>query len=360
MSKSDNSSAPSPDPNIGIAQREMSALAKEEYQFFKTSVWPQMQSESARQTEAGIKLQEQQYKVGEKQLSTAEQYEQRMKQKFYPLQDQMIQEAKQYSAEGEQQRQAALAIGDVRDQFANTRQQNAMQMASYGINPSSGRFAGMANANQVMEAATGAAAATKARSAAEQLGWAKRMDAIGLGQNLPGNQATSVGLGLNAGTSSLAAGNTGLNAYGALGASAAQGYGGAMQGWSNVGQLGVQNYNAQVNAWGQQQQANAANNSAFGSTLGSLAGAGAMLGSTYMKGAGISDRRLKENIQFMGELPSGVKVYSFEYKPEFKDHPMAGHGHFIGVMADELEKIIPEAVFAMDNGYKAVNYELVA
>ena len=355
--KGGGGSMPSPDPNIGIAQREMSALAKEEYQFFKNSVWPQMSAESARQTEAGIKTQEQQYKIGEKQLSLADQYENRMRTKFYPMQDQMIQEAKQYSAEGEQARQGALAIGDVRSQFANTKIQNDMQMASYGISPTSGRFAGMANANQVMEAATGAAAATKARSAAEQLGWAKRMDAIGLGQGLPGNQATSVGLGLNAGTSSLAAGNTGLNAYGALGASAAQGFGGAMQGWNNVGQLGVQNYNAQVNAWGQQQQANAANNAAFGSTLGSLAGAGAFLGGQAI--TKYSDRRLKDNIQYIGDLDSGLKVYSFEYKDEFKDHPDCGHGTFIGVMADEVEEVIPEAVFTMDNGYKAVNYELV-
>lgn len=282
MSKSTGGGAPSPDPNIGIAQREMSALAKEQYNYFKFNIWPQMQSESERQTAAGIKTQEQQYQAGEKQLALSDEYLNRMRNKFYPLQDQLLQEAKQYSAEGEQQRQAALAIGDVRDQFANTRQQNAMQMASYGINPSSGRFAGMQNANQVMEAATGAAAATKARSAAEQLGWAKRMDVQGLGQGLAGNQSTAMGLGLNAGTSSLAAGNTGLNAYGALGNSVSQGIGGAMQGWQGVGNLGVQSYNTQVNAWGQQQQANAQQSSAFGSTLGSLAGAAA---SMYTGGA---------------------------------------------------------------------------
>ena len=277
MSKSTGGGAPSPDPNIGIAQREMSKLAKEQYEYFKFNIWPAMQKETERQTEMGIKVQEQQLKAGEKQLSLAEQYEQRMKSKFYPLQDQLLQEARQYSAEGEQQRQAALAVGDVRDQFANARQQSAMQLASYGINPTSGRFAGMANANQVMEAATGAAAATKARSAAEQLGWAKRMDVQGLGQGLAGSQASSVGLGLNAGSSGLAAGNTGLNAYGALGNSVSQGIGGAMQGWQGVGNLGVQSYNTQVNAWGQQQQANAANNYALGSTLGSLAGAAASM-----------------------------------------------------------------------------------
>ena len=273
--KGGGGSMPSPDPNIGIAQREMSALAKEEYQFFKTSIWPQMQSESARQTEAGIKLQEQQYKTGEKQMAIADEYMARMKEKFYPQQEKILEEADKYNTEAERQRQAGLAMGDVYSEFNKQKQANNMQMASYGINPTSGRYAGMQNANQVMEAATAAAAGTKARTAAEQLGWAKRMDAIGLGQGLPGNQATSVGLGLNAGTSSLAAGNTGLNAYGALSSSAAQGYGGAMQGWQGVGNLGVQNYNAQVNAWGQQQQANAASGAAMGSTFGSLVGAGA-------------------------------------------------------------------------------------
>lgn len=273
MSKSAGGGAPSPDPNIGIAQREMSQLAKEQYEYFKFNIWPTMQEESARMTEAGIKTQEQQYKAGEKQMALSDEYLGRMRQKFYPLQDQLLQEARQYSAESEQARQASQAIGDIRGQFANAQSQNAMQLASYGINPTSGRFAGMANANQVMEAATGAAAATRARSAAEQLGWAKRMDVQGLGSGLAGSQSTAMGLGLNAGSQSLASGMTGMNAYGQLGNSVSQGIGGAMQGWQGVGNLGVQSYNTQVNAWGQQQQANAANNAAMGSTIGALAGA---------------------------------------------------------------------------------------
>lgn len=364
MSKSMGGGMPSPDPNIGIAQREMSALANEQYQFFKTSIWPQMQTESARQTEAGIKLQEQQYKTGEKQMAIADEYMARMKEKFYPQQEKILEEAQKYNTEAERQRQAGLAMGDVYSEFNKQKQANNMQMASYGINPTSGRYAGMQNANQVMEAATAAAAGTKARSAAEQLGWAKRMDAIGLGQGLPGNQATSVGLGLNAGTSSLAAGMTGMNAYGQLGNSVSQGIGGAMQGWQGVGNLGVQSYNTQVNAWGQQQQANAQQSSALGSTLGSLAGAAASMYTGGATAAALgalkgSDRQLKENVQYMGELPSGIKVYSFEYKSEFKDDPNCGHGTFIGVMADEIEQIIPEAVFILDNGYKGVNYALV-
>jgi hypothetical protein len=71
----------------------------------------------------------------------------------------------------------------------------------------------------------------------------------------------------------------------------------------------------------------------------------------------MSDIRVKENIELIGQLPSGLNVYNFEYKPEFKD--LAGHGAFTGVMAQEVEKVIPKAVVTMANGYKAVNYSLI-
>ena len=70
-----------------------------------------------------------------------------------------------------------------------------------------------------------------------------------------------------------------------------------------------------------------------------------------------SDIRMKENIKQIDILPSGLNVYSFEYKPEFKD--LAGHGVFIGVMAQEAEKVIPDSVVTMKNGYKAVKYNLI-
>jgi hypothetical protein len=72
-----------------------------------------------------------------------------------------------------------------------------------------------------------------------------------------------------------------------------------------------------------------------------------------------SDVRVKENIERVGTLANGLGLYDFEYKPEFKDHPQCGHGRFRGVMAQEVEKLIPEAVVTMDNGYKAVKYNLV-
>ena len=100
-------------------------------------------------------------------------------------------------------------------------------------------------------------------------------------------------------------------------------------------------YNAQMGAANAQ---NAANN-AMTQGLFSLGGAALM-----------SDIRTKENIKAIGWLPNGLTVYTYEYKPEFKDHPLAGHGTHTGVMAQEVEVMYPNAVITLDNGYKAVDY----
>jgi hypothetical protein len=70
----------------------------------------------------------------------------------------------------------------------------------------------------------------------------------------------------------------------------------------------------------------------------------------------MSDIRTKENIKQIYWLPNGLPVYEYEYKPEFKNHPLAGHGKFIGVMAQEVELVQPEAVITNADGIKMVNY----
>lgn len=68
----------------------------------------------------------------------------------------------------------------------------------------------------------------------------------------------------------------------------------------------------------------------------------------------MSDIRTKENIKHIGSMANGLPVYEFEYKPEFKG--FGGEGKFIGVMAQDVEKVTPEAVIELPNGYKMVNY----
>ena len=78
------------------------------------------------------------------------------------------------------------------------------------------------------------------------------------------------------------------------------------------------------------------------------------LGGTLGAAAIMSDIRTKENIKPIGWLPNGLPVYEYEYKAEWKDE--AGHGKFIGVMAQEVEMVQPEAVITREDGYKMVNY----
>jgi hypothetical protein len=69
-----------------------------------------------------------------------------------------------------------------------------------------------------------------------------------------------------------------------------------------------------------------------------------------------SDVNTKKNITKVGSLPNGLNLYTYEYKDEFKDDPKAGHGLQFGVLAHEVEKVIPEAVSVDKSGYKVVNY----
>lgn len=345
-------SAPAPDPNIGIAQRELAEISKEYLNQWKTEVWPKMKEQADQQDKRADEQFEIDKEIQLKQKAIADEQYARYESTYRPLQDRIVKEANEYDTEANRERMAAEAIGDTKNAFAIKAQDDERKMQSYGINPTSGQFTGMRNANSVLEAATSAAAATRTREAAKQLGWAKTMDAIGLGSGVFGNQATSTGLALNAGSQGLNAGQVSMGNYGAMGNSMGQAYGGAMQGWGQVGNLGVQKYNADVNAYEARTKAAAQESAGFGSMVGSLAGTAAKL---YLG----SDIRTKENIEVVGQLPNGLLVYEYEYKPEFKDRKYFGRGRYRGVMAHEVEQVIPEAVFETEDGYKVVDYSKV-
>lgn len=81
-----------------------------------------------------------------------------------------------------------------------------------------------------------------------------------------------------------------------------------------------------------------------GAALGGLFGLAGSLGSAAIA----SDRRLKTEIKRVGTLDNGLPVYSYRYK--------SGGAVHLGLMADEVEKLHPEAVVEGHNGFKAVKY----
>ncbi|WP_367944903.1 tail fiber domain-containing protein [Aquamicrobium sp.] len=111
--------------------------------------------------------------------------------------------------------------------------------------------------------------------------------------------------------------------------------------FTNTPQTGVAgvDYTGLVN---QQYQAEVANHQAkMGGIFGLLSAPFGMFNFT-------SDRRLKEDIEPVGKLDNGLTVYRYRMKgdPRFQ----------IGLMADEVEQIAPEAVGERPDGFKTVNY----
>lgn len=100
------------------------------------------------------------------------------------------------------------------------------------------------------------------------------------------------------------------------------------------GQYNMNTYNQQMAAY------NAMMNGAT-SAAGTAAGAGAGM---------MSDRRLKKNIVRIGTHALGIGLYTWDY--------LWGQP-FSGVMADEVEKVMPEAVGVHPSGFKWVNYKML-
>ena len=64
-----------------------------------------------------------------------------------------------------------------------------------------------------------------------------------------------------------------------------------------------------------------------------------------------SSKKLKDNIVKIGKSISGYNIYKFNYKGNSKK--------YIGVIAEEIQQLKPEAVRMLPNGYLGVNYNLL-
>ena len=73
-----------------------------------------------------------------------------------------------------------------------------------------------------------------------------------------------------------------------------------------------------------------------------------------------SDERLKDNITPIQDAltkVSQVQGIKFDWIPKEGVH--GNEGHDVGVIAQEIEKVLPEVVTTRENGYKAVKYEKI-
>jgi hypothetical protein len=249
------------------------------------------------------------------------------------------------------------AVADSQGSFTRTLNQIARQGLRYGGSPSS--IAAQAGSAGISQASNVAAAANGTRGAAisdartrlmsgrnmriqdDSLGWAKRLDAVGLAKGLPGASQGAYSVATNAGNSAVG------NAM-APGQALASGMNQSASTTMSGRQMALGGLTGIMNA--QASYANGVNSAmssgAGGTDLGSLVGAGVKLYS-------MSDPRSKENIVLVGkDESSGLNLYEFNYIGD------ANH-RYRGVMADEVERYMPDAVAYDDLGFASVNYGMI-
>jgi hypothetical protein len=264
-------SAPSADPNIGIAQREMSALSKEQWDMFTTDIYPEMLKQSQTQEARAQSQYDLTSEITRKQQGYADMDRARYEQGAIPAMERLKADADLYNTEGEQERLAGLAMGDIKSAADVARQQTEMRQRSYGIDPTSGVAAGNANANQIMLAGAQASAANQTRQAAKDLGLQKQANVYNMYAGLPAQSNASTGIALGSSAQGFAGGQAAFGNYGAMGGSLNAATDTSSRGWQGVGQLGVSKYGADVSAYNAEQQAGGAMASGLGSAVGSAA-----------------------------------------------------------------------------------------
>jgi hypothetical protein len=344
-------SAPAPDPSIGAAQKQMSDLATEQWNMFKTDIYPKLLEESQKAQTRADEVWAKDKEISDFNLTQAKKSSALYEENAIPALAALKKDADLYNTAGYQEQMAGQAVGDINTAQENARAEQAMRDRAYGIDPTSGRSAGAANANNIQYALAKAGAATQTREAAKALGLQKQANVYSLTSGLPIQSLQQSGGAVNAGAAGLNAGQTGMNATLSTSNAANAATSTALGGWGQVGQLGVSKYNADIAKYNADSQAAGGIGSMFG-TLGAAA-----IKNPAGVAALMSDIRTKKNIKPLGTMDNGFSIYAFEYKPEFKDE--WGHGIHIGVMAHEVEAKLPSAVIELPNGYKAVDYAKV-
>jgi len=115
--------------------------------------------------------------------------------------------------------------------------------------------------------------------------------------------------------------------------------------WQGADYLGAAQAQGQYNQGIYNAQA-AANSSLINAGVGAAGSFGGGIAASGM----LSDRRLKKNIKRIGTHVLGIGLYTWDY--------LWGQP-FAGVMADEVEQVMPEAIVMHPSGFKMVNYSML-
>lgn len=252
---------------LNRAAEQSAALGKEQLDWYK-QIYAETAPDRAAASARAAEVSDAQLTQMKQQTDLAKEYSDYNKTTFRPLEKSLVAEATNYDTEDRRNAEAGKAMADVTQAFNNTEQQTRRGLSRLGVDPSSGRALAIGDSMGLAKASALAGAAGKARNLVETTGFARKMDAAGLGRGLSGNASTAASLALNAGNNAVGSSMVPLQVAGQGAGLMQQGFSGAMAGNNSAGQM-----------YGQvasiENTANANNNaiwSAAGSGLGSYFG----------------------------------------------------------------------------------------
>ena len=169
---------------------------------------------------------------------------------------------------------ASEAKADVVANYGQQKEMAARQMASMGVNPASGKFAGVTRAQDTNAALAAAGAQNNARKMVRQQGIALRADQANYGRGGSSVAAQQAGIGLNSGNSAVANNASANGNFYQNAGIMNQGFQGNIGANTSAGNMLNTLYGNQVQAWAAEQQANATSAAGIGSMVGTIGGAG--------------------------------------------------------------------------------------
>lgn len=253
------------------------------------------------------------------QMEQAQEYYRYQQDTFRPMEQQLVNDARSYNTDAKREQLAQQAAADAGRAFATTQQANQRNMASMGVNPNSGRFAGANTANNLGLAAGKAGAMTQTRERAEMLGQARMMDAVGMGRGLAGASQGAYSGALNAGNS---AGNN-MQQPGAM----------YMQGLGQAAGTYGQGFGLQMQGLGQIMQTQGSMYSNYSDPWMTLAGAGLGAAARWSAKDLKTDKK-PVDAEGLSRTVAKLPVDEWRYKPGVSDE-----GRHIGPYAEDMAKL---------------------
>jgi hypothetical protein len=145
----------------------------------------------------------QQMDAQRQQMQQAQDYYDYQRNTFRPVEQGLVRDAQNFSTEGYREQLAGQAAAAAGRAFGVQQDMGQRAMAARGVNPNSGAAMALQAQGNLGLAAQRANAMTGARTQAEQLGFARRMDVTGLGRGLAGASTAAYQGANTAGSSSM-------------------------------------------------------------------------------------------------------------------------------------------------------------